>query len=132
MSKARELAASNTQPRVGYFADGGATFYADGQKFCGFLSAAHYQMHSFGKDNVPRLGNRSRGEFGSDGGACSIPSGYFAYENATHYPLGNGQYCSFFTGDTYDHHSSQRPQEPRFGVLTSDPKGFMTWAGGCP
>jgi hypothetical protein len=117
---------------VGYFADGGTTFYAEDRKFCGFLSAAHYQMHGFGKDNVPRLGNRSKGEFGSDGGACSIPSGYFAYENATHYSLGNGQYCSFFTADTYDRHSSQRPQDPRFGVLTSDPKGFMTWAGGCP
>jgi hypothetical protein len=120
-----------SQPHMGYFADGGTTFYADGQKFCGFLSEGHYQMHRFGKDHIPGLGNRSRGEFGSDGGACSIPPGYFAYENVTHYSLGNGQYCSFFTGESYERHGSQRLQESRFGVLSTDPKGFMTWAGGC-
>jgi hypothetical protein len=118
-------------PSFGYFADEGATFYTDGQAFCGFLSPAHYQIHRFGQDSIPRLGNRSRWELGSDGGACSVASGYFAYNNATHYSLGNGQYCSFFAGDAYERHRSKRPQEPRFGLLESDPEGFMTWTGGC-
>ncbi|UBF30242.1 hypothetical protein K9N68_34030 (plasmid) [Kovacikia minuta CCNUW1] len=122
---------ASSSPSFGYFADGGATFYTDGQTFCGFLAPAHYQIHRFGQDSIPRLGNRSRWELGSDGGACSVASGYFAYNNATHYSLGNGQYCSFFAGDAYERHRSRRPQEPRFGLLESDPEGFMTWTGGC-
>ena len=126
--KFTEPALANT----GYFESGGTTYYADSSGYCGFRSGGHYQIHRFGHDtDIARLGNRSPSEFGTYTGACPIPSGYFAYDNATHYSKGDGTFCSFFTAAALDKHGSQRPNEPRFGILESNPRDFMNWAGGC-
>lgn len=128
-------AAANSQPssQGGYFANGGTTYYSDGSGYCGFVSGGHYQLHRFGHDtDIPRLGNRSKSEFGAYTGPCSVPSGYFAYDNATHYSNGDGTFCSFFTGEAFGRDAANKPNEPRFGNLETNPRDFMKWAGGCP
>jgi Glycosyl hydrolases family 32 N-terminal domain len=113
---------------VGYFADTGSTWYSDGQTYCAFLSAGHFQMHS-DAIGAPSIGAHTRSEFGTCIGACPTPAGYFAYGTATHFSQGNGTYVSFASPADLTTHHAMNPSAPNFGTLQSDPNGFMKWAG---
>jgi hypothetical protein len=113
---------------VGYFSDTGTTWYSDGQTYCAFLTAGHFQMHN---DAIPApsIGSHSRFEFGTCTGACPTPAGYFAYGTATHYSQGNGTYISFASASDLTKHHAMNPTALSFGALQSDPNGWMQWGG---
>ncbi|MCC3439276.1 MULTISPECIES: hypothetical protein [unclassified Microcoleus] len=134
------------QRRTGaYFAWKGAThfgFYnpnksnpngaSDLIAYCSFPTPGGYQMHQagIGGDNVGRLTDGQVDPLAFRG-ACPLPSGYFAWNRATHYSIGDGTYCSFPTRQGFVNHQSRRPQERSFGNLQSDPKAFLAFSGAC-
>jgi|694.fasta_scaffold54456_3 hypothetical protein len=100
--------------------------------YCSFPTPGGYQMHQvgIGGDNVGQLtdGQVAPLAFRS---ACPLPSGYFAWDKATHYSMGEGKYCSFPTKQGFVDHRNRRPNERSFGNLKSNPKAFLSFAGGC-
>jgi hypothetical protein len=134
------------QRRTGaYFAWKGAThfgFYnpnksnprgaSDLIAYCSFPTPGGYQIYQagVGGDNVGNLTD-SQVDPLQFRGACPMPSGYFAWQRATHYSMGEGKYCSFPTRQGFVDHRNRRPNEQSFGNLKSDPNAFMSFSGAC-
>ena len=100
--------------------------------YCSFPTAGGFQMYqaAVGGDNVGSLTD-SQVDPLQFRGACPMPSGYFAWQGATHYSMGEGKYCSFPTRQGCVDHRNRRPNERSFGDLKSDPNAFMSFSGAC-
>ncbi len=120
----------DTYPNVGYFDNGVTVFYSNGSSYCGFLSRKHLEI----AQSVYRrrsLGRRNPASFGSNRGACQLPSGYFDNGATVFFSAGDGSFCGFPSSPALASHKRSRPHQPNFGRLDVDPNRFMTNIGVC-
>lgn len=115
----------------GYFNDGKATYYTNGTSYCVLRNPVHLDWHKFLSPgpNLHQVEDASR--VGSNTGYCAIPSGYFTYNNATFYSVGDGTYCGLSNAQEYAEHSQSRPQTIYFGTIDRAPSTFMQDKGAC-
>ncbi|MBD2212746.1 hypothetical protein H6G27_23140 [Nostoc linckia FACHB-104] len=121
---------SITYPSIGYFDNGATAFYSDGNTHCGFVSGTHLSFYQ--KVIVaPNLGRQNPNNFGNYTGACVMPKGYFENEGTVFYSAGNGSFCGFPNGETFNSHRRARPQETVWGRLDVAPSKFLAYTGVC-